>query len=278
MARHAVIIGAGFTGSRAARKLLERGWRVTATTRTPARLKALGDLGAEVISFDAASSARLDAQADGAAVLLSVPTLQRDGVSLEPTPGIVARLNGRPDHVTYLSTTGVYGATKQVDERTEPAPVTDRQRLRCEAEHAVTSLPCAALVLRPAAIYGPHRGIHAAMRSGRFRLARGRGRYVSRIHVDDLSAITVAAMTQRLTGSFPVADALPATSREVARFCSHLMGIAVPAEVPGQKLSETRRFSRRVDGSAVLRRLGLQLRHPTYREGIRASLAAEKGA
>ena len=114
------------------------------------------------------------------------------------------------------------------------------------------------------------------MREGRFRLSQHQRRYVSRIHVDDLAAIVAAAMTQALEGAFPVADALSATSHDVALFCAALMNVALPEEVPDRDLSETRVSDRRVDGRAVLRRLGLQLRYPTYREGIPACIAAEQ--
>ena len=213
---------------------------------------------------------------DDASVLLSVPTLRIGDALDEPTPRILASLTGCPAHVTYLSTTGVYGAWATVDESTPAAPVTDRQRLRKRAEDAVRSLPCDSLVLRPAAIYGPNRGVHAAMRKGRFRLAPGGGRYVSRIHVNDLAQVAVGAMAMGLQGSFPVADALPATSAEVARFCAELLDLPLPPEVPDRDLDETRRGGRRVDGRAVLRRTGLTLRYPTYREGIPASIAEER--
>ena len=256
--------------------LLDRGWLVTATSRTPGKLSALRARGARIVAFDATSNDDLDVAADGASVLLSVPTLRDHEALDEPTPRIVAGLQGRPAHVTYLSTTGVYGAAKTVDETNEPAPVTERQRLRVTAEEAVLSLPCPSLVLRPAAIYGPSRGVHTSMREGRFRLSRNRRRQVSRIHVDDLAAVAATAMARSLEGAFPVADSLPATSREVALFCAALMGVTLPEEVSDLELSETRLSDRRVDGRAVLQRLGLQLRYPTYREGIPACIAAEQ--
>ncbi len=275
MTGHALIIGSGFTGTRVACLLLARGWRVTATTRSPAKLNGLQARGADVLPFDAATDDQLNCSADGASVLLSVPTLRLNGALDEPTSRIVAGLDGKLSHVTYISTTGVYGATKVVDETTDPSPDTERQRLRSIAEQAVRALPCRSLVLRPAAIYGPNRGVHAAMREGRFRLSRTGTRYVSRIHVDDLAEIAAGAMAQRLEGTFPVADTLPATSRDVAAFCAGLMGLDPPAAAADRDLSETRLSDRRVDGRAVLQLLGLELRYPTYREGIPASIAAE---
>lgn len=276
MSRRALIIGCGFTAQRAARTLLKSGWDVTATSRSPENLAALEAAGARAVRFDAARDRRIQAAAEGASVLLSVPTLKLDGQLFEPTPSLVAALRGQPLHLTYLSTTGVYGATRQVDERTPVSPQTERQKLRARAEDAVQSHGCSALVLRPAAIYGPGRGVHQAMREGRFRLPRDPSRLVSRIHVDDLAAIVARALQQRVEGAYPVADECPATSADVARHCASLLDLSVPGVVADECLSETRRANRRVDGSAILRLTGLRLRYPSFREGIPACIAAEK--
>ena len=276
MSRRALIIGCGFTAQRTARTLLKAGWDVTATSRSPENLAPLEAAGARLVRFDAARDRRIEAAAEGASVLLSVPTLKLDGQLLEPTPSLVAALHGQPRHLTYLSTTGVYGATRKVDERTPASPQTERQKLRASAEDAVQSHGCSALVLRPAAIYGPGRGVHQAMREGRFRLPRDPSRLVSRIHVDDLAAIVARALEQRVEGAYPVADECPATSAEVARHCASLLDLPVPDAVADDCLSETRRADRRVDGSAILRLLGMRLRYPSFREGIPACIAAEE--
>ena len=276
MPHQALIVGCGFTGRRTARLLLQRGWQVVATSRAPERLRDLQALGARVIRFDAARDTEIGASADGAHVLLSVPTLRLDGNLDESTPRLVAALDGLPQHLSYISTTGVYGSTRRVDASTPVAPATDRQQLRVAAERAVQAHPCKSVVLRPAAIYGPGRGVHAAMREGRFQLPHAGNRVVSRIHVDDLAAIVAAAIQQQVEGSYPVADNCPATSGEVAQFCADLLGLGMPATVPDESLSETRRVGRRVDGSAIRRVTGVDLRYPSYREGTVASLATER--
>lgn len=275
MLRRALILGCGYTGRRVAALLLERGWSLAATTRSLGRLADLAGRGVQVLRYDACEASRIAPSAAGSRVLLSLPTLRRDGALFEPVPTALAALQGRPAHLTYLSTTGVYGVAQVVNSQTPAAPRTERQRLRVAAERAVLEHPSPALVLRPAAIYGPGRGVHASLRAGRFRLARGPARLVSRIHVDDLAAIIARAMELGLEGTYPVADLEPAPSSDVAAFCAHRLGLALPDAVDPEALSETRRADRRVDGSAVLRRLDLQLRYPTYRRGIPASLAAE---
>lgn len=275
MSNRVLIIGCGFTARRTARILLKAGWDVTATSRTVENLAELETLGARLLRFDIARDQRVEAVAEGASVLLSVPTLRLDGQLVEPTPRLVNALQGAPRHLTYLSTTGVYGVTRNVGEHTPVAPETERQRLRASAEDAVQSSGCPSLVLRPAAIYGPRRGVHQAMRDGRFRLPRDSSRLVSRTHVDDLAAIVARSIQQCTVGAFPVADECPASSAEVARFCSELLHLPLPDIVPDDSLSETRRSDRRVDGSAIRRVLGMRLQYRSYREGIPACIAAE---
>ena len=278
MAHHAVILGCGYTGKLVAQQLLKQGWRVSATTRTPENLATLERLGAEVVQFDIQRSNTLPISCKDASILISVPTL-RNGASgeslLEPTPELITLLGNDVRQIVYFSTTGVYGSTKLVDETTSAAPETLRQHLRMRAEQAVQAHVVPTLILRPAAIYGPNRGVHAAMRAGRFRLLANSRNFISRIHVQDLAAVTVAAMNVCLAGIFPVADKLPTTSQDVASYCAKLLGIAMPAAIPANKLSETRQSNRQVDGTAVLRMLGTGLQYPNYRVGIAACIKEE---
>jgi nucleoside-diphosphate-sugar epimerase len=196
-----------------------------------------------------------------------------------PESGVLEALRSNvPARVVYLSTTGVYGAASVVDERTLIAPRTERELLRAAEEREVLAGPWSALVLRPSAIYGPGRGIHASMRAGRYRLMGSGENFVSRIHVDDLAAHAEAAMLSDITGAYPVADEEPCSSREIAEYCAGLLGLGMPDSAPAESMGETRRADRRVDGSMIRRLLGLTLRYRGYREGIAACLEEEARA
>jgi nucleoside-diphosphate-sugar epimerase len=273
------ILGAGYTGARVARTLAAAGHEVHVTARDPARLADLAAAGVgvhrlEVLDPDAVART-LGAVAPGARVLDSVPSLERAGAPFDPTPAIVAALGDRPSRLVLISTTGVYGAARFVDEHTAPAPETPRQRVRLEAERAAAAGPWSCLVLRPAAIYGPGRGVHAALRAGRYRLVGAGDNFGSRVHVDDLAALAVAGLSSDLAGAYPAADREPARAREVASFAAALLGLPLPPSVPPEAVDETLRADRRVDARAVFERLGVSLRYPSYREGIPAALAAE---
>lgn len=271
-----LILGSGYTGRRVAGRMAEIGHRVLATSRQPERLEL--PPGVERLRIDALepdSLACLRQVPPGALVLHSVPVIQ-DGATLrDPTPALLDGLRGRAARVVYISTTGVYGAQQDVDAATEPAPDSESARLRLEAERSVLAGPWSAMVLRPAAIYGPGRGIHVSLPRGEFRLAGDGSNWVSRIHVADLAALCVLALTSGEGGCWPVADLEPARSAEIAGFVAGLLGCPAPGSRPASELHPTRRANRKVDGSAVCRLLGYSLLYPSYRQGIPASLGPE---
>lgn len=261
-----------------ARELLSRGVTLTVTTRHPGNLRTIAGEGARVLSLDVEDPDSLaslrGAVPAGTLVVHSVPSVGKGSSSSDPTPALLEVLGDAPARIVYLSTTGVYGAAHDVDEQTQPAPRTARERLRLHAETAIAAGPWQSLILRPAAIYGPGRGVHEAMRRSEFKLRGDGSNWISRIHVDDLAAHVESALFSTVTGAFPVADEHPCPSREIASFCSHLLGLPMPASADDAALSETRRADRRVSGVAIRKLLGLTLRYPSYLSGIPASLIA----
>jgi nucleoside-diphosphate-sugar epimerase len=258
-----LILGCGYTGRRVALRLAATGHEVWVTSRHPNSIQVEG---ARAITMPA-----LRGLGPGLRVLHSVPLA--DGPS-DPTPELFTLLPEDVERMVYLSTTGVYGAQHEVDEQTTPAPETPQACLRAAAEQLVLSGPWSAMVLRPAAIYGPGRGAHVAIPSGRFRLMGDGSNYVSRVHVDDLAALAAAAILSSEGGAWPVADREPAQSRTVAEFVCGLVGCPMPPSTSREELHETRRSDRRVNAGAVFHLLGVTPNYPSYREGIASALAA----
>src|SRR6476660_6347678 len=110
-----VIIRCGFTGSRVAERFLARGAHVTATARNLESLAGLAKLGARLVRWDAASPQEIEI-VEGALVLHSVPTLQTGTSLSDPTPALLSALRNQPSRMVYLSTTGIYGEVREVDE------------------------------------------------------------------------------------------------------------------------------------------------------------------
>lgn len=247
-----LILGAGYTGGRVARLLANSGRRVTALHRTDIDFTTPG----------AVDRLRAIAPAD-CTVLHSIPSLAGAADA-----ALLAGLAGKARRVVYLSTTGVYGAATTVDAATPAAPRTEREWARVRTEQAVQAGAWQALILRPAAIYGPDRGAHIALAEGRYSLLGDGANFISRIHVDDLAALAYAALLADLEGAYPVADEHPCSSREIAEFCAAAFGLPMPASAGASDVPVSRRGNRRVDGRAIFAALGVRLRYPSYREGL----------
>ena len=192
--------------------------------------------------------------------------------------------------VGYMSTTGVYGdrGGGWVDEATEPAPSSERGRRRVAAEQAWAAVrPDVAVdVLRLAGIYGPGRSVFDDLRAGRARRVAKPGHAFGRIHRDDIAGALLAAMVQDRPPGLRVlngADDEPAASADVIAEAARLLGLPPPPLVPFADVEAgmspmARSFwadDRKVRSAKTQEWLGRRWLYPTYREGLRAILAAE---
>jgi nucleoside-diphosphate-sugar epimerase len=242
-----IVLGLGFTGQRLARQLLRAGVPVCAAVRGVERFRELADAG---LMLSELSSPALPTNAIVAHLIPPVFSLR----------ALITEL--QPSRIVYVSSTGVYGGQVEVDEKTPPNPNDERGRLRLDEENWIAAGPWTSLSLRAAAIYGPGRGVHVALREGRMPRGAGSG-VVSRIHVDDLAAIIHAGLFAGIDGAWPVADDDPCSTAEIAAWFSE------------SSKTEIAIAGRKVDGKRIREKLGIELTYPSWRSGIPASLAEE---
>ena len=120
------------------------------------------------------------------------------------------------------------------------------------------------------------------MRAGTARRIVKPGQVFGRVHVDDIVQVLRASMARPNPGAvYNVADDEPAPPQDVVAFACALLGVEPPPEMPFEEaeLSPMARSfyadNRRIDNARIKRELGVRLRYPTYREGLRALLARE---
>lgn len=261
--------------------LRAQGFRIKGTARDPAKRAALARAGVEPLPFPLPDPEA--ALADVTHVLASAPP----GPAGDPVLAAHAEhLRGRPfAWAGYLSTTGVYGdhGGGWVDEATPLAPVSERGRRRVEAEVGWAALGLPLHIFRLAGIYGPGRSVLDGLREGTQRRIRKDGQVFSRIHVDDIAGVIAASIARPNPGAaYNVADDEPAPPDAVVAYAAGLLGLAPPPledfDVAQRTMSEMARSfyaeSKRVANGRIKRELGVALRHPTYREGLRALLAS----
>lgn len=278
--------GLGYSARAAMRRLRPRLAGAWGTTRDSARFAQIEEEGARPLLFDGAMTEPLASAIAGADhLLLSVapdrdgdPVLRacRDALAAAPLRSIV-----------YLSTVGVYGDHDGawVDEESECRPVSARSLQRLAAEDAWRAFASEAnvplAIIRLAGIYGPCRGPFEKIRHGTARRIVKPGQVFNRIHADDIAAIVDAAFARRAHGIFNGTDDEPAPPEEVLDHAAGLLGLPSPPLVPfgeAEMTAMARSFygeNKRVRNDRIKRELGVTLAYPTYREGLRATLAAE---
>jgi nucleoside-diphosphate-sugar epimerase len=273
-----LVFGLGYTGSAIADAARSAGFSVIGTTR--------GGLD-NSIPFAQAEQA-----IQSATHLLSTaapdeagdPVLARYAAAIAAAPGL--------RWIGYLSSTVVYGNRdgNWVDEDTPVAPSQARGRRRVEVEDAWSRFAgkCAVDIFRLAGIYGPGRSAFDDLRAGRGRRMKKTGHLFGRIHRDDIARAVVVAMGQDRTFGrriLNLADDEPSESAAVVTEAAALLGVEPPPEVAFEdalpNMSPMARSfwaeNRKVGSAKTKASLGIEWLYPSYREGLRAILAQERG-
>ena len=186
--------------------------------------------------------------------------------------------------VVYLSTIGVYGdrGGAWVDEGTPADPQSARSRERLAAEAAWQKLGArrgaAVAVLRLAGIYGPGQNALVQIARGTARRIVKPGQVFNRIHVEDIAQAIDAAFAGKISGVFNVADDEPTPAGDPIAYAAQLLGREPPPEIAFADAAPAMsplglsfwQECRRVRNDKLKRDLGVTLRYPTYREGLRA--------
>lgn len=281
--------GLGYSASVLAQGLRAEGWVVAGTCQDAARRDELAAAGIEAHLFD---RGRPLEDAPGALagtthLLSSVPPDGFGDAVLDHHRDDLCRTAGLV-WAAYLSSTAVYGDTggAAVDETAAPAPTSERARRRLAAEEAWWGLWRGGVpvhVFRLSGIYGPGRSALERVRAGHERRIDKPGHRFGRIHVADIAAVLRASMDRPRPGAlYNVCDDEPAPPADVIAYACELLGRQPPPAVPyaeakAEMSAMERTFwrdHRLIDNSRIKHELGVRLKYPDYRSGLRAILEA----
>jgi nucleoside-diphosphate-sugar epimerase len=298
--------GTGAVGRRLIPQLVERGHRVTATTRSAARTRLLERLGAEAVVVDGLDSAAVGesvAKAEPDAVVHQMTGLAGPAdikhfdryfavTNRLRTVGLdhliaAAQAAGVP-HVVAQSYTGwpnirSRGWVKDEEDPLDPEPpAAQRESLAAirYLEDAVQKVDGA--VLRYGGFYGDANDpMLQLVRKRRFPLVGGGSGYMSFVHLDDAAGATVLALEQRAQGVFNVVDDEPAPASEWLPYLAECLGAKRPMRLPtwlarmaaGEVAVSMLTRTRGSSNARAKRTLGWELRWPSWRQGFRDGLA-----
>ena len=242
--------GTGFTGTHLTRRLLHDGHEVVVVDNQPGLFsRELEELGARILIGSVADRGLIGRAAEGCALVyhlaaafrkVNLPTAEYRRTNVEGTRVVLeAASHNRVRKVVYCSTCGVHGNVRAwpADESAPVAPADHYQATKFEGEIVVREfvqrgLP--AVILRPAAIYGPGDPERFLMlfrraHSGRFMMF-GDGRvHYHPLYVDNLvDAFLLAAHSPRVHGeAYLVADEQYCTLNELVTAIGEALGVPV---------------------------------------------------
>jgi uncharacterized cupin superfamily protein/nucleoside-diphosphate-sugar epimerase len=284
-----VIFGCGYVGKRLARAAAATGRMVRACARHLGPLDELRALGVELSAIDASKPKQFGPAMHGiigASVVYSIPPPPSMPAGEAVRRATQAAINSGVRSFVYLGSAGLYGQRADPDWIDEDTPVAhdDPQMApRHSDEAAVQGAASAGLrtcVLRLAAIYGPGRGVRARLRKGDYKLIAGGEHYISRIHVDDVVRVILAAEERAPPGStYLVADDRPTTQREYALWLAARLGVREPhsTSTAGEGVAANPQRGRKLRNTHMKEELGVQLAYPSYLEGEAQIEAEESG-
>ncbi|MDX2113260.1 MAG: SDR family oxidoreductase [Alphaproteobacteria bacterium] len=269
------IFGLGYTSLYIAQAAKKAGFSVAGTTRSAEKAAWLRGQGIDAITLSPAGRGLLE---QATHILSSIPP--QEGV--DPALSLLSLISNPQSpapYYGYLSTTGVYGDYQGgwVDEASELKGDSPRLKARIAAENAWREK--GGHIFRLAGIYGAGRSALDEVRAGTARRIHKPGQVFSRIHVEDIAEVVLASMHKANPGAiYNVCDDEPAASHEVVTYACELLGKEPPPLIPYEQAQmspmaqEFYSANRRVKNDRIKHELGVKLKYPTYREGLKALL------
>lgn len=304
-----LVAGAGgVVGSRLVPGLIAQGHVVTATTRSPAKLNRLKEMGAKPVildGLDEISVKRVVTEAEPEAIIHEMTALQA-------TPDLrhfdrwfavtnELRTKGTEHLLAAAEATGVRrfvaqsytgwnndrtgGPVKTEADPLDPDPLPSQRQTLAAIQFVEQAVPAASLegiVVRYAGLYGP--GASDSMVAQlRVRtlpvIGSGAGTW-SWTHIDDAAGGTVAALERGRPGIYNIADDDPAPVSEWLPHLAACVGAKPPLHVPrwlgrllaGDVVVRWMTEGRGASNAKARRELGWQPSWPSWREGFRDGL------
>ena len=273
-----LIVGCGFVGNELLRQCRTGNQRtVFALTRTAARADDLRAAGALPIIGHWHDLAALSELPPVDTIIVSVPHREDSGLGIESHVFGLKNLMQCQPHapkLIYLSTTGVFGdAHDEVDELTPTQPTRIGPQVAVAAEQWLVEHMCSPqlAIIRLAGIYGPGRiPLAEKLKAGEVLQVPQEG-WLNLIHVADIAAMLLQVAQHDLAQSLYVfSDGQPVPRMDFYYTLAKLCGVGEPkfAE-PEPNASRSQRAGwKRVNPQRLIKELNLQLRFPSYKEGL----------
>lgn len=277
-------LGAGYTAQTMMK--LYPAKKMWGTTRTTEKASAIEAVGATPVIFtgQTPSEELSPILREAENILISIsPKLDGGPLLKHHQEDLLANKNLK--WIGYLSTVGVYGNHdgEWVDEYAETRPGSDRSLWRKRTEDQWIALNkeqgIPVHIFRLPGIYGKGRGPLEKLKAGKARRINKEGQVFNRAHVEDIAMVLETSCHNPNPGAiYNIADDEPAPPQDVLAYAAELLGVEIPPliEFKDAEMSKMAKSfysdNKRVSNKRIKEELGIKLKYPTYREGIKACL------
>jgi nucleoside-diphosphate-sugar epimerase len=291
----------GAIGTRLLPQLLQRGYEVIGTSRSPRGAERIRALGAPPIVLDLLDPAAVrtavretepDAIVHQATALANVRFSRNLDRSFAETNRL--RREGTDALLAAARETGVRrfvaqsfaslryaregGPVKTEDDPLDATPVAGMGESSAAMAHLDrTTVAAGGIALRYGNFYGaPNDGLLEPVRKRQFPIVGDGGGVSSFVHLDDAAAATVLALEHDGPGIYNIVDDEPAPVREWLPVLASTLGARPPRHFPtwlarlvaGEAAVMLGTQARGASNAKAKRELGWTLRHPTWRQGF----------
>ena len=280
--------GVGFTGLQTCEYFNDQNWITSGTTRD--RNKKVNP-NIELVEYNPNKGKIYlsESLASSKILLISIaPDKNGDVVLKSNYEDIANALKTSVKRVIYLSTTAVYGDANgsTVDEKYKINPQSDRAKSRILAERQWNDL-CDKFgvtlnILRLSGIYGIGRNQIRNLINGTAKRIIKEGHVFNRIHVADIARIIyMLSVSDIKSDIFNISDDMPAPPQDVVEFAARLLNTDPPEPVIFSEaiLSEMARSfyseTKYIINQKIKEKLGLELKYPNYKLGLKDILKEE---
>lgn len=293
--RRLLIIGCGDVALRML-PLVRGRYRIYALSHSPERYAQLRALGVTPVPGDLDRVTSLAPLAGLATDVVHAAPPQQDGMRDLRTARLIATLTkgeSLPQHVVYISTSGVYGdcAGALVRETRPVRPHTARAARRADAERQLRQwgarMGVGVSILRAPGIYAADRLPLTRLERGTPALCEADDAYVNHVHADDLARMVVAALHRATPNrSYNAVDDAPQKMGDYFDLVADTYGLPRPPRIARDDAAERipanllsfMRESRRLCNRRIKDELRYRLRYPTVQHGLAAARAVVEAA
>lgn len=274
-----LIVGCGYVGTAVGEYYAREGWSVAGLIRSEKRKEELEQKNITPIIADLALPETLTQIPEAKYILICPSAGKREAARYQEVyvDGVRNYLNvlskqAPPEKLIYISSTGIYSQNEgeQIDETTNPNPVTERSQLLLQAEQQILDSTYSSIIFRLSGIYGPGRNRIKTLQTEPIINLENKPKWMNLIYIDDIVQAIGLLFEKGSAGEIYLGvDDEPMDTRDFYSWLILKLKIQ-----PDVTFRENNSLGKKCSNKK-LKELGFKPKYPSFRQGYQRILEIE---